>query len=97
MTRRPSLLTAIFGVLALIVGALLITLFLVKWLWAWTIPDLFPGAVAQGLIARSISWLTALKLAIFVAVLAGLAGARRNERSDTIIERSDDPPPGDVS
>lgn len=97
MTRRPSLLTAIFGVLALIVGALLITLFLVKWLWAWTIPDLFPGAVEQGLIARTISWFTALKLAIFVAVLTGLAGARSNGRSATIIERTDGVTPSEES
>ena len=45
-----------------------------KLLWAWTIPDLFPGDVEQGLVAGSISWLNALKVAIFVAVLAGIAG-----------------------
>jgi len=55
---------------------LLVVLLLVKLLWAWTVPDLFPGAVEQGLVARSISWWTAFKLAIFLAVLAGIAGAR---------------------
>jgi len=64
------------GCLAIAVVALAIALLLVKLLWAWTIPDLFPGAVEQGLIARQISWLTSFKVAIFVAVLAGLAGAR---------------------
>lgn len=64
------------GALFLGVLVLIVALFLVKVLWAWTVPDLFPGAVEQGLIAASISWYTALKVAIFIAVLAGIAGAR---------------------
>ena len=51
--------------------AFVVVLLLVKALWAWTIPDLFPGAVEQGLVARSISWLTALKIAVFIAILSG--------------------------
>lgn len=50
--------------------AFVVVLLLVKTLWAWTIPDLFPGAVQQGLVAGSISWLTAIKVALFVAVLS---------------------------
>ena len=69
------------GILALVAVYVVIVLLLVKLLWAWTIPDLFPGAVDQGLIAREISWYAALKVAIFVAVLAGLAGARRGRES----------------
>ena len=69
------------GILALVVGAFNVALFLVMILWAWTIPDLFPGAVEQGLIAREISWYTSLKVAIFVAALAGIAGIRRGEKS----------------
>ena len=72
---------AITGVLALIAVYALIVLLLVKLLWAWTIPDIFPGAVSQGLIAGSISWYTAFKIAVFVAVLAGLAGVRRGRES----------------
>ena len=68
---------AITGTLALIAVYAVIVLLLVKLLWAWTIPDIFPGAVSQGLIAGSISWFTAFKIAVFVAVLAGLAGVRR--------------------
>ena len=64
------------GCLAVVVGAVVIMLFLVKVLWAWTIPDLFPGAVQQGLVAKTISWFTAFKVAIFVAFFAGLAGIR---------------------
>jgi len=67
----------ISGTLAHIAVYAVIVLLLVKLLWAWTIPDLFPGAVEQGLIVGSISWYTAFKIAVFVAVLAGLAGVRR--------------------
>ena len=69
------------GILALVLGAFIVALFLVKILWAWTIPDLFPGAVEQGLIAKEISWYTSLKVAIFVAALAGIAGIRRGDKS----------------
>jgi uncharacterized membrane protein YfcA len=62
------------GILALIVIAVVVALLLIKLLWAWTVPDLFPGAVEQGLVAGSISWWTAFKLALFVGFLAGLTG-----------------------
>ena len=67
------------GMLALVAVAVVVMLLVVKLLWAWTIPDLFPGAVQQGLIAAQISWFTAFKVAIFAAVLAGLAGARHRK------------------
>lgn len=51
-----------------------VVLLVIKALWAWTVPDLFPGAVAQGLVAGSISWLTAMKVAIWVAMVSGTAG-----------------------
>jgi hypothetical protein len=54
--------------------AFVVVLFLIKILWAWTVPDVLPGAVEQGLVAGSISWFTAVKVAIFVAVLSGIAG-----------------------
>lgn len=66
---------AIHSILALIAVCIVITLLLVNYSLAGIIPDLFPGAVAHDLVAESISWYTALKVAIFVAVLAGLAGA----------------------
>jgi hypothetical protein len=65
------------GCLVFIIGVFVFGLLLVKLLWGWTIPDLFPGAVEKGLVARSISWFTALKVAIFIAVLAGVAGISR--------------------
>ena len=59
-----------------------VTLLLIKLLWAWTIPDLFPGAVSQGLVAGSISWVTAAKLAIFASVILGIAGGRRRHSGE---------------
>ena len=79
--KKSWLIAVIPGILALIAGYIIIVLLLVKLLWAWTIPDLFPGAVEQGLIVGSISWVTALKIGVFVAVLAGLAGVRRGRES----------------
>ena len=67
--------SAISGLVAggIVVGcvAFVLVLLLVKLLWAWTVPDLFPGAVQQGLVAGSISWWTAMKIAIFGAILSG--------------------------
>ena len=74
---RSCLFTLMPGTLVLTLGILVLALFLIKALWSWTAPDVFPEAVKQGLVAGSISWYTAFKLAIFIAVLAGVAGARR--------------------
>ena len=62
--------------------AFVVMLLLIKAFWAWTVPDLFPGAVEQGLVARSISWLTAGKIAIVIAVLSGIAGGHRVRKSE---------------
>ncbi|HAD81086.1 MAG: hypothetical protein A2509_07905 [Candidatus Edwardsbacteria bacterium RIFOXYD12_FULL_50_11] len=76
---KKNWLLAVFpGALALMIISLVVALFIVKILWAWTIPDLFPGAVEQGLVVKSISWLTSLKLAILVVVFAGIAGVRKD-------------------
>ena len=69
---KGKLLAIIPGILALIVGVFIITFLVIKWLWAWTIPDLFPGAVETGLIAKEISWFTSFKLAIFLTVITGI-------------------------
>jgi len=66
--------TKLFAVLpALVVGVVAVSFLIIKLLWAWTIPDLFPGAVEQGLVAAEISWLTSFKLALFFGILTGLA------------------------
>ena len=78
---RRWLIAIVPGVLGIIAAVFVVALLVIKLLWAWTIPDLFPGAVEQGLVASDISWLTSLKLAIFVAVLAGIAGVRDDKSS----------------
>ncbi len=69
--KSKKLLKIIPGILALVIGIMILAFFIIKWLWAWTIPDLFPGAVEQGLIAKEISWFTSFKLALFLAVVGG--------------------------
>jgi len=79
--KKSWLIAIVPGALVIIAIVFVLSLFLIKLLWAWTIPDIFPGAVEQGLIAQSISWFTAFKLAIFVAVLAGAAGISSRHKS----------------
>jgi len=67
----------IFAGITVACVVLLVMLLLIKVVWAWTVPDLFPGAVEQGLVAESVSWLTAGKIAIVIAVLSGIAGGHR--------------------
>ncbi len=43
-----------------------------KFVWAWVVEDLFPGAVAQGLINADLTWLATVKFAVLVAVLSGV-------------------------
>ncbi len=74
---KPWFIAIVPGMIVVFLLVLVVTLFLLKVLWAWTIPDLFPGAVEQGLVVGEISWYTSFKVAIFLAVLAGIAGARK--------------------
>lgn len=48
-----------------------ISLIVFRFVWGWVVPDLLPGAVAEGLIVEDLTWATALKLAILVAALSG--------------------------
>ncbi len=75
-----GIVTSIVSMIIFVIVFFVIGLFLVKLLWAWTIPDLFPVAVQRGFIAAELSWLTSLKVAIFVGLLGGIAGARRGRR-----------------
>ena len=63
----------VMGVTSAIVTAAVtfaIGVVLVKLLWTWTVPDLFPKAVEQGLIAADLTWLAAAKIVVLVAILA---------------------------
>ncbi len=70
--RTKLIVAAVVAGITVMCIMFVVGLFLIKILWAWTVPDLFPGAVQQGLVAKSISWLSAGKLAIFIAILAGI-------------------------
>ena len=52
-----------------------IALVLFKVVWAWVVPDLFPGAVDQGLVIADLTWSASLKLAVLVGVLGGFSPA----------------------
>ena len=69
--NKSKLVKIIPGIIALILGVAAIMFFVIKLLWAWTVPDLFPVAVEQGLVAAEISWLTSFKLALFIGLING--------------------------
>ena len=54
------------------VVVLLVKMVVLVLLWAWIVPDLFPGAVAQGLIVATVPWLTAFKIGLVAAIVAVL-------------------------
>jgi len=78
---KTKLAAIIAGGIAVACFAFVVFLLVIKALWAWTVPDLFPGGVEQGLVARTISWGAAAKLAVFLAVLAGLGNGGRVHKS----------------
>lgn len=49
----------------------LISVIVFRFVWGWVIPDLFSGAIDQGLIVGELSWATSFKLGIFVAAASG--------------------------
>jgi len=73
MMVKSAIAALVAGGIVITIVAFVVVLLLVKLLWAWTVPDLFPGAVKQGLVAGSISWFAAVKIAIFVAILSVFA------------------------
>ncbi len=79
--NKTKLFAIIPGIIALVVGFIAIAFFIIKLLWAWTIPELFPGAVEQGLVASEISWFTSFKLALFFGILSGASAKFRSNSS----------------
>ena len=71
MSVISKIIAAVSAVVAVVGLVFILSFLLLKLLWAWTIPDLFPGAVNQGLIAAEISWWTSFKLAVFLGVMGG--------------------------
>ena len=58
-------------VLVTVAVMLVVSLVVFRFVWGWVVPDLFPGAVDQGLIVADLTWLAAFKLAVLVAALSG--------------------------
>ena len=79
--NKSKLFAIIPGIIALVIGFIAIAFFIIKLLWAWTIPELFPGAVEQGLVAAEISWFTSFKLALFFGILSGASAKFRSNSS----------------
>ncbi len=63
---------------AAFVAVFFVVLLVTKLLWSWVVPDLFPGAVEQGLIARELSWMGAFKVALVTALVTGAAKGGRS-------------------
>ena len=80
MNKKIKVLAIIPGIITLFIGVVAIAFLVIKLLWAWIIPDLFPKAVEDGLIAAEISWFTSFKLAIFFGLLTG--PLRKNNNSN---------------
>lgn len=78
MKLRNVFLLGLPAVVFWVAGVFVLGIFLIKWFWMWTIPALFPGAVASGAVAAKISWWTALKLSVLVALLATITNISKN-------------------
>lgn len=78
MKMRTTLFFGIPSMILLLAAIFVLGIFLIKWFWMWTIPGLFPGAVASGAVAAKISWWTALKLSVLVALLAAITNISKN-------------------
>jgi len=50
--------------LAAVIALAIVGLFLMRFFWAWVVPDVFAGAVQQGIVPASISLWQALKLSL---------------------------------
>ncbi len=78
MKLRNMLLLGVPAIVLWVIAIFVLGIFLIKWFWMWTIPELFPGAVAAGSVAAKISWWTALKLAGLVALLAAITNISKD-------------------
>ncbi|MDT8286510.1 MAG: hypothetical protein RQ748_05315 [Elusimicrobiales bacterium] len=78
MKMRDTLFFGVPSIILLVAAIFILGIFLIKWFWMWTIPELFPGAVASGSVAAKISWWTALKLSVLAALLAAITNISKN-------------------
>lgn len=59
----------------LVVGFILIVVvpYVLQWAWGWVIPDVFSGAVAEGLLPATITYVQSFKMFIFLAIFVGVS------------------------
>ena len=73
-------------ILVTVAVTFVIMVVVLKFVWAWVVSDLFPGAVEQGLISANLTWLATVKLAVLVSVLSGfLFHTHRSLQSPVVI------------
>jgi len=70
--RVTEAVTSGITILVTVAVTFVIMVVVLKFVWAWVVIDLFPGAVAQGLINADLTWLAAVKFAVLVSVLSGV-------------------------
>ncbi|MDP6359581.1 MAG: hypothetical protein QF473_30950 [Planctomycetota bacterium] len=95
--EKSRIASILIGGISVALVAFAVFLLIIKLLWAWTVVDLFPGAVEQGLIAKDISWLTAVKIAIVLAVLASFMKRESRVTVEKRQEETDSQPRADES
>jgi uncharacterized membrane protein len=60
------------AILIAVAVTFVISVIVFKFVWAWVVPDLFPGAVQQGLISANLSWFATFKLAVLASLIGGI-------------------------
>ena len=80
MEKKSKLLAIIPGIIALVAIVFFLSILIIKYLWGWVIPDLFPKAVEEKYVAEEISWFVALKLSLFIALIGGMLKGYKNNK-----------------
>ncbi|MCS7258450.1 MAG: hypothetical protein NZ601_03665 [candidate division WOR-3 bacterium] len=75
--KKSTLTKIVIGAIFAGIVGFVVSLLVIKLLWSWIVPELFPKAVEDGLIVRSLSWLGALKVAIIIGIFSGLKSTYR--------------------
>lgn len=71
---------AVILVIAVLILAALVSSWLISLFWWWVVPDVFAGAVKQGLLPATITLLQAFKFSCLLFVL-GIASKSSNRSS----------------
>lgn len=60
----------LFLLILLLAAAFILGPFVVGAIWTWVVTDVFAGAVAQGNLPATLTWLQALKLMLLLSALS---------------------------